>query len=297
MESAKTTKEAKIASRKADLITGNQNKKREIDTLSANDKEYCDDAKNNLVAESNVIKQMFDILNTGGDGGSGLRVVKDEVDGNMHSALDEAGTIDANADSMTQNDDFSSEALTSITKINFCADAPCQNGGTCTDGDNTHTCACVNGFSGANCETDVDSCAASPCQNGATCIDTVGATADDGVTYTCVCISSSFEGKNCETVNACAESPCQNGGTCTVSGSSFTCACFNGYLGAKCQNRITGGAGGWGGTCTCPDGSVYAAGDHGNYCRNGIHCHGGVAGSCNRDSNDGRGQKVFCGAI
>ena len=156
MESAKTTKEAKIATRKADLITGNQNKKREIDTLSAHDKEYCDDAKNNLVTESNIIKQMLDVLNTGGDGGSGLRVVKDEVDGNMHSALDEAGTIDANADSMTQNDDFSSEALTSITKINFCAKKPCQNGGECVDGEEDFTCNCADGFGGKTCEINQD---------------------------------------------------------------------------------------------------------------------------------------------
>ena len=30
---------------------------------------------------------------------------------------------------------------------------PCQNSGTCTDGDNTYTCACVAGFTGTDCET------------------------------------------------------------------------------------------------------------------------------------------------
>ena len=37
--------------------------------------------------------------------------------------------------------------------IDDCANDPCQNGGTCSDAVNGHTCACVDGYSGANCET------------------------------------------------------------------------------------------------------------------------------------------------
>ena len=34
-----------------------------------------------------------------------------------------------------------------------CATNPCENGGTCVDGVNSHTCTCVEGYEGSNCET------------------------------------------------------------------------------------------------------------------------------------------------
>ena len=37
--------------------------------------------------------------------------------------------------------------------IDECAGAPCLNGGTCTDGVNGFTCACVTGYIGDECET------------------------------------------------------------------------------------------------------------------------------------------------
>ena len=36
--------------------------------------------------------------------------------------------------------------------IDECASAPCQNGGICTDIVNGHTCNCVAGYDGLNCE-------------------------------------------------------------------------------------------------------------------------------------------------
>ena len=39
-----------------------------------------------------------------------------------------------------------------IADINECASNPCQNGGTCTDGINQYTCACVPGYDGAECQ-------------------------------------------------------------------------------------------------------------------------------------------------
>ena len=36
--------------------------------------------------------------------------------------------------------------------INECSSNPCQNGGTCVDGINSHTCNCDLGYSGDNCE-------------------------------------------------------------------------------------------------------------------------------------------------
>ena len=35
---------------------------------------------------------------------------------------------------------------------NDCYPNPCQNGGACTDGANTYTCECAEGFNGTNCE-------------------------------------------------------------------------------------------------------------------------------------------------
>ena len=33
-----------------------------------------------------------------------------------------------------------------------------------------YTCACLDGFYGLNCETDVNECNSHPCQNGGSCI-------------------------------------------------------------------------------------------------------------------------------
>ena len=35
--------------------------------------------------------------------------------------------------------------------IEECASNPCSNGGSCTDGVNDYTCACVDGFEGKSC--------------------------------------------------------------------------------------------------------------------------------------------------
>ena len=37
--------------------------------------------------------------------------------------------------------------------IDDCASEPCQNAGTCTDGLNSYTCTCLDGWTGDNCET------------------------------------------------------------------------------------------------------------------------------------------------
>ena len=35
----------------------------------------------------------------------------------------------------------------------YCGDSPCQNGGTCTNLENTYMCECDDGYNGINCET------------------------------------------------------------------------------------------------------------------------------------------------
>ena len=37
--------------------------------------------------------------------------------------------------------------------IDECLTKPCQHDGTCTDGINSYTCSCQNGYTGVNCET------------------------------------------------------------------------------------------------------------------------------------------------
>ena len=39
--------------------------------------------------------------------------------------------------------------------INECRSAPCMNNGTCFDGINSYTCACMPGYTGSTCETGI----------------------------------------------------------------------------------------------------------------------------------------------
>ena len=38
-----------------------------------------------------------------------------------------------------------------LVDIDDCADQPCLNGGTCSDGLNDYTCTCVDGYTGEDC--------------------------------------------------------------------------------------------------------------------------------------------------
>ena len=56
------------------------------------------------------------------------------------------------------------------TDINDCASEPCRHGGTCTDGVNEYTCACVDGWIGDRCEKIRDNCEVDSCQQGSKCL-------------------------------------------------------------------------------------------------------------------------------
>ena len=40
-----------------------------------------------------------------------------------------------------------------IADVDECSPNPCENGGTCTDGINNYTCACVPGYNDVKCST------------------------------------------------------------------------------------------------------------------------------------------------
>ena len=52
-----------------------------------------------------------------------------------------------------------------------CSSSPCANGGTCTVGTSSFTCACPAAWGGVRCTVAVSQCASSPCRNGGTCLD------------------------------------------------------------------------------------------------------------------------------
>ena len=71
-------------------------------------------------------------------------------------------------------------------------EAPCTNGGTCTDGVGAlYNCSCAIGYTGVNCTTDVSVCdTEAPCSNGGTCSD------GPGLAYNCSC-ALGWSGVNC----------------------------------------------------------------------------------------------------
>jgi hypothetical protein len=38
-------------------------------------------------------------------------------------------------------------------------------------------------------------------------------------------------------VDPCSPNPCQNNGICTATGTSFVCACLDGFSGQRCETR------------------------------------------------------------
>jgi hypothetical protein len=110
-----------------------------------------------------------------------------------------------------------------------CDSFPCMNGGSCTNGAGTYTCACVSGYSGELCQTDIDECASSPCYgNAQDCIDNVNG-------FTCLCFDG-WGGDFCQTdIDECASSPCMNGGTCQDQDGYYTCTCAFGWVGESCE--------------------------------------------------------------
>ncbi|XP_048587700.1 fibropellin-1-like isoform X2 [Nematostella vectensis] len=114
-----------------------------------------------------------------------------------------------------------------------CQSDPCLHGSRCLAAytDDTYTCACLQGYTGRHCETDINECQSNPCLNGATCTDHVNG-------YTCSC-ALGYTGIECQQdINECQSNPCLNGATCTDHVNGYTCSCKLGYTGIVCQKVL-----------------------------------------------------------
>ena len=77
-----------------------------------------------------------------------------------------------------------------LSDVDECDPNPCQNGGICTDGINSFTCSCEDGYSGDTCDININECDSNPCQNGGICTDGIDS-------FTCSC-EEGFTGMQCE---------------------------------------------------------------------------------------------------
>ena len=106
----------------------------------------------------------------------------------------EMSTNETNAnDSFTCNCSFGYAGTLCDMDVSVCQEeAPCTNGGTCTDGVGAlYNCSCAIGYTGVNCTTDVSVCdTEAPCSNGGTCSD------GPGLAYNCSC-ALGWGGVNC----------------------------------------------------------------------------------------------------
>ncbi|GLH11808.1 Protein eyes shut, partial [Gryllus bimaculatus] len=121
------------------------------------------------------------------------------------------------------------------TNWDECWSSPCRNGGTCTDGVASFNCSCPQGFMGAECEQDLDECASNPCLHNATCEDAVNG-------YACHCLPG-YSGPLCEVdeavCNATGLPRCANGGSCREGpGDAFSCLCPEGWAGPLCEEAV-----------------------------------------------------------
>lgn len=62
-----------------------------------------------------------------------------------------------------------------------CYESECQNGGHCTQPQESFECTCASGFDGSRCQTNINDCdTISDCKNNAVCVDGIA-------NYTCTC--------------------------------------------------------------------------------------------------------------
>ncbi|XP_069118070.1 uncharacterized protein [Argopecten irradians] len=117
------------------------------------------------------------------------------------------------------------------TDINECQSGPCMNAGYCVDLIARYECRCDAGYTGVNCETDIDECLSQPCLHAGSCIDHVNH-------FTCNC-GGGYTGHLCESeIDECLSNPCQNNGSCVDLLDQYFCACVDGYVGSECEIEV-----------------------------------------------------------
>ena len=103
---------------------------------------------------------------------------------------------------------------------------PCNNGGNCTDGIATYTCACPSGFKGADCEFSKQNSSIIWFHYSLTKIYSH---------YLRSCITNLSSYKIIQDIDDCQSNPCQNDGQCEDGINSFTCHCSHGFIGHDCS--------------------------------------------------------------
>eukprot|EP00058_Branchiostoma_floridae_P018886 XP_002604375.1 hypothetical protein BRAFLDRAFT_73361 [Branchiostoma floridae] len=120
-------------------------------------------------------------------------------------------------------------------QVDWCADHPCQNNGTCSlqtspDSSLPYSCLCLPQYFGAHCELR-DACTGVPCGNG-TCVSLNNSTSQPE--YRCQC-QPGYSGDSCN-ISACDGNRCQHNGRCLLNeDGQARCLCRHNYTGNDCS--------------------------------------------------------------
>eukprot|EP01046_Picozoa_sp_COSAG06_P001848 COSAG06_NODE_62_length_27058_cov_17.867725_5_plen_977_part_00 len=153
-----------------------------------------------------------------------------------------------------------------IEDVNECDSYPCQNRGTCYDGDETYTCVCRSGYGGEDCGGSPTPCDVNPppCGDPANvCHDWTRFAGILGYTFSCRC-ADGYSSRSSQLMmmgypngyadcsvdtNECSSRPCQNNARCyestntqrnpvteRVKPGDYMCSCAFGYSGHNCDS-------------------------------------------------------------